>query len=375
MKIIDSGIINNTERDSGIKSANFSEICVLTTGRWLCSYRLGANKTSRIGERLVVTWSDDEGSTWADPVTVSGNLFVNGRYGGFRYMGLTPIGKGVVLGSLCWTEHTYLDDMPLVNPENQGALLENTMLVTISEDEGETWSLPYAPVLDKTHKGPKGFSSSSLYLDSGEIMWTYESGKRYFDEAPFKHKVVSMFSNDLGGSWEKESVVVTDQNRYYWDHRENVMEDGKVLMFFWTYDIPNKTYLNIHAVESEDNGMSWSKPWDTRVFVQPARPLSLKDGKVALVYVDRKNSPTIKVILSDDGGKNFDEETDFTVFDSTLKKQLRDKRSFSDTVNEFGSYSVGLPRTALLDNGDILISYYTGLEPDITDVVWKRIKI
>lgn len=290
-------------------------------------------------------------------------------------MGLTAVDEKVVLGSLCWTEHTYLDSRPLMNSRNEGAILENTMLVTLSEDGGETWSHPYAPGLNKVFKGQKAFSTGSLYLPSGEILWSYELCKGYEDRKPFEKKIVAAVSKDLGGTWDTQTVVIGDRNRYYWDQRWSVMNDGSILMLFWTYDVVNQKYINIHAVESRDDGRSWSAPWDTGVSVQPAKPVPLKDGRVAMVYVDRNGSPAIKVRISEDKGRTFSEKTEFIIADSGMENQTLSKSNYSDLLKEFTAYSIGLPCAELLGNGDILVSYYVGAKADVTDIKWSRISI
>jgi hypothetical protein len=39
---------------------------------------------------------------------------------------------------------------------------------------------------------------------------------------------------------------------------------------------------------------------------------------------------------------------------------------------EMHKYSVGLPDTALLSNGDLLVTFYTGPDADQTDIAWVR---
>jgi hypothetical protein len=69
--------------------------------------------------------------------------------------------------------------------------------------------------------------------------------------------------------------------------KAGLLADGTVLDAFWTYDNSAATYLNIHARQSTDNGRTWSELWDTGVPRQPAPPVSLPDGSIAMVYVDR----------------------------------------------------------------------------------------
>ena len=46
-----------------------------------------------------------------------------------------------------------------------------------------------------------------------------------------------------------------------------------------------------------------------------------------------------------------------------------------DAWTEMGAFSVGLPATARLAEGDVLVVYYAGPETDLTDVRWARVQI
>jgi len=39
-----------------------------------------------------------------------------------------------------------------------------------------------------------------------------------------------------------------------------------------------------------------------------------------------------------------------------------------------GSFSLGLPATAVAPGGDIVVAYYVGASTDVTDVNWIRVR-
>jgi len=45
-----------------------------------------------------------------------------------------------------------------------------------------------------------------------------------------------------------------------------------------------------------------------------------------------------------------------------------------DAWAEMGAFSIGLPATAPLPNGDVLVVYYAGPLTDLTDVRWARVR-
>ena len=46
----------------------------------------------------------------------------------------------------------------------------------------------------------------------------------------------------------------------------------------------------------------------------------------------------------------------------------------ADAWTEMGKFSVGLPATAALPDGDVLVVYYAGRETDRTDIEWARLR-
>jgi len=57
-----------------------------------------------------------------------------------------------------------------------------------------------------------------------------------------------------------------------------------------------------------------------------------------------------------------------------MRSQTRTKRAMPDAWSEMGAFSMGLPATAPLPGGDILIVYYAGPRTDLTDIRWARLR-
>ncbi|MBI4025498.1 MAG: hypothetical protein HY360_10995 [Verrucomicrobia bacterium] len=160
---------------------------------------------------------------------------------------------------------------------------------------------------------------------------------------------------------------------FYWDQRPGVLANGRILDAFWTFDRKTAVYLNIHARESRDNGRTWSEMWDAGIPGQPAPPVSLPDGRIALVYMDRTKAPALKLRLSSDGGRSWPKETEMVLYEAKLPTQTWDKKSMQDAWSEMGKFSVGLPATATTRNGDVLIVYYAGTHTNQTGIEWVRV--
>jgi hypothetical protein len=274
---------------------------------------------------------------------------------------------------MCWVDHSD-PSLPFFNEETEG-LLDTRIFLARSEDEGETWSDP-RPMDTSPFDIPTPLTGPVLCLPSGELACQFELNKPYYDTSIWRHSSVMMFSKDGGESWPEHAITSSDPaNRiFYWDQRPGVLADGRILDLFWTYDNHAAVYLNIHARQSVDCGRTWSEMWDTGVPGQPGPPVSMPDGDIAMVYVDRTGPPTIKVRASSDGGRTWSDATETIVYETETASQTWRKGSMQDAWSEMGQFSVGLPTTARLRNGDILVLYYAGPETDLTDVQWARLR-
>ena len=67
MQVIDEGVVFAGRAMTDAASACFPSVCVLPGGRWLVGMRLAPAKSSR-SQRTFVTWSDDQGKSWSEPV-------------------------------------------------------------------------------------------------------------------------------------------------------------------------------------------------------------------------------------------------------------------------------------------------------------------
>ena len=370
--IIGSGTVFAGEKNTDHQSCAFPGICVLPNGRWICSCRAAPAKKGTAGQHVLLSWSDENGQSWCKPFNPFIPPDVAGKPGLFRGAHLTAMGEHRVLAILCRVDHSD-PSLSFFNEETEG-LLDTRIFFAKSEDDGETWSEPEIMDTSPFHL-PTPITGPVLRLSNGDLACQFELNKHYYDPSVWEHSSVLMFSKDEGKTWENHVITSNDpENRiFYWDQRPGVLADGRIMDLFWTYDSEDAVYLNIHARESLDNGYTWSEIWDTGVPGQPAPPVSLLDGRIAMVYVDRTGPPVIKMRISSDCGITWPDNTEIVLHQSGPGSQTWKKKSMQDTWAEMGKFSVGLPTTALLENGDVLVVYYSGLHTDQTDVRWVRI--
>lgn len=373
MKIIGQGIVFKSKSESDRQSCCFPSLSVLPSGRWLCACRAAPSKKGTAGQHVVVSWSDDQGRSWSKPVAPFKPPKVENKAGLFRGFHTTPLGGRQVLGALCWVDHSD-PTLEFFNEKTEG-LLDTRIFLTRSRDAGQTWS---APRLVDTYpiRKPLPLTGPILLTSDGRWACQFEVNKHYYDTRPWRHSSMLMFSSDRGRTWNEFVVVTNDPaNRFfYWDQRPAFIGEKRMLDLFWTYDNRKAVYLNIHTRASLDNGRKWSAIRDTGVPGQPAAPVPLKDDRIAMVYVDRTNVPTIKARVSSDNGRTWPKKTETVIFRPPTVNQTRNKKTMSDAWSEMEKFSTGLPATARLPNGDFVVVFYTGPATDKTDIRWARIR-
>jgi hypothetical protein len=272
-----------------------------------------------------------------------------------------------------WTDQSR-PELPFFNEKTEG-LLDSQLYQSRSRDEGATWSAPEW-IDPRPFDVPLAYTGPILRFPDGELGLQFELNKHYEDPRPWRHSSVFLFSTDGGRTWPRASVASNDPaNRmYWWDQRPSVLPDGRLLDVFWSFDKQTASYINIQARESRDRGRTWSAMWDTGAPGQPAPVMPLKDGRLAMVYVDRTSSVAIRARVSADGGKTWPAETQVTIYGDEGQRPTWDKKSMQDAWAEMYKFAVGLPTTASLADGDVLVVYYAGPETDKTDIKWARVR-
>ena len=152
------------------------------------------------------------------------------------------------------------------------------------------------------------------------------------------------------------------------------MGENEIVDLFWTFYRTTAVYLNIHLRRSINGGYTWGELWDTGVPGQPAPPVRLPDGRLAMIYVDRTHEPKIACRTSSDNGKSWPASTETVIYAGGSESQTWEKTGMNDAWAEMGAFPVGLPDTTPLPNGDVLVVHYAGQHIDATDVHWVRMR-
>jgi hypothetical protein len=372
--VVDSGVVAASKPNSAYASNAFACACVLDNGRWLCVWRAAPRKSATIDQHVLVSWSDDAGRTWREPIEPFSSLpDVNGVPGVCRAAAFTPLGGNRVLATLYWVDHSQ-PSRPFFNETTNG-LLNSHIFTAISDDAGVTWSEPR--YLDKQpFDCPTPITGPILLLPDGRWACQFELNKHYEEIAPWEHRSVMMFSSDRGATWPQHAITSSDpENRvFYWDQRPSVLANGTMMNAFWTFDTQTSKYLSIHTRVSHDGGQSWSDYHDTLVSGQPAPIISLSGDRLGMVYVDRTLAPAIKMRVSQDHGRSWPDESELIIHQAMTLPPRETRANMNDAWEEMSKFSIGLPSTYRLSDNEVLVAFYAGDGPDQTSIRWARVR-
>jgi hypothetical protein len=372
-KLTGSGIVYDNLSENR-RSLCFPRLCVLND-RWLCVFRSAYKKEQSRGQETLLTWSDDEGKSFSEPISPFKPLEFEKKPGVFREAGISVINNNELLASLWWVDQSD-PDLPLFNWDTEG-LLGSKLFISRSYDKGQTWTKPeHVPTGPFTKATP---IDSHIIVTKDKLAYPFEQYKNYYEEGEWRHYSAMMLSEDGGLTWNSHVITAHDPEgrMFYWDQRPCVVSENEIFVVFDTFEKGSNARANMHARVSSGNLSQWSDLWDIGVAGQPGYPLQLPDGRISLVYNDRGDDPGIKLRVSSDMGKSFPESTCILVHSPrNLHKQLAKRADLKDVMLELNTAAVfGYPSQRLLPDGDILITYYAGDDADCTNIRWARIKI
>jgi len=253
-----------------------------------------------------------------------------------------------------------------------GGCLQPDTTLFFSSDNGQSWN------------GPKIVDIQNRYAYSGgpvveladeSLMIVMETWKDFDDPKPGSTHVFSLFSKDLGKTWESETVVFSDPagNLLLWDMVFKRFSDNMVGTFAWTHDAKSGKDLVHHRIFSADEGKTWSKPEPTNRQGQFNVTLELPDSSLLGVYNLRNTpNPGIYASLSLDQGRTWDLENQITIWD-TSGSSRSDADSNANFLEDLVTFAFGKSDMDLLNDHEAIIVFWA-TKSCTTQICWAKVK-
>ena len=261
-----------------------------------------------------------------------------------------------------------------------------TVLLANSHDAGRTWT-PWRVVPMPDDIGPPSLTNAVLRLADGRLVLSIESNKPYLDASKWFQRVVHLRSGDGGATWSEPVTVLEDPTGRIanWDQRGAIAPDGRLVTFTWTYDsetahVPQRPAPDQRGRRSPRSG----RPDDLGFADQPGHPAVLPDGRVALAWVDRFGTKSIRARWAAAIDAPFEPATEVVIHrpgDGAAPAAPAptttgaDATSTGEMLVDMGTWSYGLAYAEALPDGDVGVVHYAAGAGGGTDVRWARLRL
>lgn len=364
MRIIEHKTVYSGEKTPTLSSCAFPSVLELSDGRILASFK-GAeskgpyNKT----DKGVVCISEDGGASWSEPIELFEPPVVDGKPTTIRLLYFCEVAPDNLMAVLNAVDAT-MEELPYYNEETEG-LKDTYIMVSHSADGGVSWSALERVQVETFYDMPLPLTGAPIITPEGRVGIQFEVNKPYYEKEYWVHHSSIVYSDDGGYTWGDEVVITDSPSVYYWDQRIDVLGDGRIADIFWTFDRNKGDYINIHQCYSSDGGRSFGPLTDTGLVGQPGNVLSLDDGELITVYINRDSVPVIRLATSSDGGLTWCDA--LTVYDYGENTKGKQNGGMNDVWSEMAAFSIGHPFIKFMRDGRLFVYFYSGPSTHRTD--------
>jgi len=343
-------------------------VAVLPDGRLVASF-VGRSGAGTPDYALHVTTSVDGGRTWSGERRLWPEAAAHWSLAGSISAG--PAGELVLFG----TQTAIAPDGGSWWDPERGALAANDLFWSRSWDGGLTWSP--RTVIPMPVPGSAEAPGPMLTTRSGR-----QHVRRLVCYAPYptfdpalivdRPQIVVVRSDDDGATWQGSTMLRLHADGGTAEAWLTELTDGRLFGACWGMDLATGGDLPIPYAVSCDSGATWSMTRSSGLRGQAVGMAALPDGRVALAYNQRDAARTpVGVWLAvlrpsaDDAGV----ELDVPVWSAAVAATT------AETGHDvWQSYTFGEPGVAVLPDGDLLVTIWSGV-PGSEGVVSVRLRL
>jgi sialidase-1 len=299
-----------------------------------------------------ISRSRDSGRTWE----LEGPLYDKSLVG----FGTSDYFKPTLLrnGSLVAMGYRFhrLDPESAIGIEETEGILPGDDLISFSDDEGRSWSFP--SIISRSRPELLEISGPCIELRSGDLVAVAGLLSLPDGTNPSGQGGVLLRSSDKGQSWNDavHFFQAPGKNITSWEPRICEMEDGRLVVIFWAYDVTTKTHLNNKVVVSDDDGRTWSSPIDTGQLAQAANVLYLRHNYLLTIQAHREHEAIIYVRVVELSNGSWKVCAEKPIWGGS--EDVRHSEG-SSVVKMFKSLKVGQPSLLQLKNDELLATHWS----------------
>jgi len=373
MKLTDHGLIFDATKVAGpLRVCSFTDLCPLSSGKILASFRRGSGKDSADGN-CVVAESSDNGQSWR-VISEGFESTHSGVTGEVRAVEIVELDDGTLMALMNWVDRSAGEKFHSAETDT---LLPLKMFTATSKDGGRTWG-SYQELKAK-NIGTPAITGSILRLPDKGWLFFLEDYEPREEGGPSVHSSHAWLSPD--GQSFGEPITITrhpEDAIFYWDQRQaRCARTGRIVSMFWTFDRPAEKDLDIHMAWADPDTLTWEKPYSTGIKGQIAMPIPLPDGRLLSFYVDREAPGALRLIASNDDGKTWDHANELVIYDNSGGSQsgAEGHSDYAQSWEDMNVWTFGHPTACLLDDKTLLLAYYAGPNDKCLSAHWARVEV
>jgi sialidase-1 len=240
--------------------------------------------------------------------------------------------------------------------EETDGILPGDDLITFSTDEGRSWSFP--SVIARTRPELLEISGPCIELRSGDLVAVAGIFSLPDGTNPSGQGGVVLRSSDSGQTWDDKVSFFESpsKNITAWESRICEMEEGRLVVIFWAYDIASNTHLPNQIVVSHDDGRTWSNPINTAHRGQAPNLIYLGDDHLLTIQCHRQEESAIYVRLVDFRNDSWKVCVEKVIWGTSKNEGNTDGEK---TVKMFKSLNFGQPSLLLLSGDEVLATHWS----------------
>lgn len=354
MRIEKQGCIFDVEKTRTEKKVcTFTSLFKHSSGRIFSSFRRASKKDSTDGEGVIAEFIDY--SEWKIVFSGFQNEF-DGKKGDIKIVELFERKDKGISAVISWFDCSKGSKL---YDTSSDTLLPARLILTDSYDMGKTWS--NYRVIDSCDLPGPALTGPVLKVSQGYLVF-FET---YGPEKPGGssiHAARALFSKD-GTIFDRIITVARhpEDAIYYWDQRsEYDVFSGRIVSMFWSYDRKKEKDIDIHIAYGDSERLRWTKPIPTGIKGQIAKPITVSEKRILCFYVHRHYPGSMRLIVSDDGGKVWKYDEELIVYQDSEKNDKERQVSYAEYWEDMNRWNFGHPAGILLDKSRILLAYYAG---------------
>ncbi len=346
-KIAQTVLYENAEPNLFSRHGYFPGVVKLNSGKLLCMFVMGQAFESA-DQTTWISTSNDSGQTW----TLQGPVYDKSILGIATSDCLKPTllidGRLIAIG---YRFDRSNPDCKLVNPQT-GGLRKAEVIVSFSDDEGRSWSIPKPISLPRS--ASLEISGPCIELYNGVLLAGGSSFPLWDGINPRGNDGVLLQSGDRGQTWSDDVLYFKSESGTVipFETRFCQMNDGRIVAIVWAHDTAIGKNLTNHITVSNDGGQTWSSPIDTGIPAQASNLIPLEGDRLLTIHAQREGQIGLYVRVIQLQGSKLNILCEKNIWDNAVSVKIS---SYSDMSTNL---KFGQPSLVRLSGDEFLATHW-----------------